>query len=81
MNRVITKWFIRVNLDQSVKYIYTRLKPNVAKNLCPCFDVLDVIKSLFNSRVIINDTNDLNKLDQLIIACFNEVAERLPINK
>lgn len=81
MNRVITKWFIRVNLDQAVKYIYTRLEPDVVKVLCPGFEVVEGIKSTCNSRVIIQDINDLLKMEKLIVACFDEVAENLPVHK
>jgi hypothetical protein len=81
MNRVITKWFIRVNLDQTVKYIYTRLEPELVKELCPGFEVVEGIKSTCNSRVIIQDINDLLKMEKLIVACFDEVAENLSLHK
>lgn len=81
MNRVITKWFIRVNLDQSVKYIYTRLEPEVARELCPNFEVIEGIKSTCNSRIIINEVEDLEEMKELIITCFDEVTEQLPLNK
>jgi predicted type IV restriction endonuclease len=81
MNRVITKWFIRVNLDQTVKYIYTRLEQEVVKELCTGFEVVEGIKSTCNSRVIIQNINDLLKMEKLIVACFDQVAENSPVHK
>jgi hypothetical protein len=81
INRVITKWFIRVNLDQTVKYIYTRLEPEIARKLCPGFEVIEGIKSTCNSRIVINEIEDLKSMEKLIIACFDEVAEQSPVSK
>jgi len=69
--RVITKWFLRLNINAGKKHIVTRLSAEIAGSLAPGFAV-EALKE--GSRVFIESVEDLWKLDQLILRCFAEIG-------
>lgn len=75
INRVVTRWFLRINLDTANKYIITRLNVDLCAKLCPGFSVEPAPKSLGESRIRIQSVEDLKQLKNLIVTCFDEVQE------
>ncbi|WP_242220988.1 type I restriction endonuclease [Bacillus cereus group sp. BfR-BA-01380] len=75
MNRVITKWFVRLFLESDVKSLIVRLDLETTKQLCPDFVVEPAPKSQGISRIFINEVNDLKKLESLIIACYDHIID------
>jgi DNA polymerase III epsilon subunit family exonuclease len=68
------RWFLKIKLDGKKKYIVTNLETNYIKSMINGFDVEDCPKSISGrSRVLINSPEDLNRLDKIIVECFNEV--------
>lgn len=72
--RNIFNWFLRVNLDSQNKQVITRLPVEQAQMLAPTFKVEPAPKGLGESRVYIDSHNDLIKLEELILACFDNLA-------
>lgn len=72
-NRVITKWFLRINLDSKDKYIITRLPVEECKKFCPDHTVEQAPKNNGESRILIQSVDDLEVLKSLILACFDGV--------
>ncbi|MBD7966273.1 type I restriction endonuclease [Fictibacillus norfolkensis] len=79
MNRVITKWFIRLYSDTENKNIITRLDTQAVDQLCPGFRVEESPKGMGKSRIYINSVEDLLQMKSLIIACYDEVSEESKI--
>ncbi|MFJ8455018.1 type I restriction endonuclease [Bacillus paramycoides] len=73
MNRVITKWFIRLFLDGDAKSLVVRLDLEATKQLCPNFVVEQAPKSQGVSRIFIDNVNDLKDLEPLIISCYDQI--------
>ncbi|MBD5799698.1 DNA polymerase III subunit epsilon [Bacillus pseudomycoides] len=74
MNRVITKWFIRLFLESESKSLVVRLDLETTKQLCPNFVVEQAPKSQGVSRIFINDVHDLKKLEALILSCYDQIV-------
>ncbi len=72
--RNIFNWFLRLNLGGSRKFITTRLPVERVQGLATGFEVEQAPKTHGESRVFIESIEDLPKLKELIIACFDEVA-------
>lgn len=68
-----TKWFVRTNLDAAKQHIMTKLDVEVAKDLCPDFEVDQAPKGIGESRIYINSFEDIKKLENLMICCFEDV--------
>ncbi|MGE0995183.1 type I restriction endonuclease, partial [Bacillus sp. GMa5/2] len=73
MNRVITKWFIRLFLDGDAKSLVVRLDLEATKQLCPNFVVEQAPKSQGVSRIFIDNVNDLKDLEALITSCYDQI--------
>ncbi|MFJ8352039.1 type I restriction endonuclease [Bacillus paramycoides] len=73
MNRVITKWFIRLFLDGDAKSLVVRLDLEATKQLCPNFVVEQAPRSQGVSRIFIDNVNDLKDLEPLIISCYDQI--------
>ncbi|PGB01393.1 hypothetical protein COL93_17655, partial [Bacillus toyonensis] len=73
MNRVITKWFIRLFLDGDAKSLVVRLDLEATKQLCPNFVVEQTPKSQGVSRIFIDNVNNLKDLEPLIISCYDQI--------
>lgn len=71
-NRVITKWFLRINLDAANKYVITRIPMEQCRQLCPELEVEAAPKGMGESRIRIQSVDDLQKLEAVILACFDE---------
>jgi hypothetical protein len=65
------KWFLRLNYDNSIKNIITKLEISELEKVVTGFKVEVAPKGCGESRVIINSWEDLKKLDQMIIYCFD----------
>jgi len=77
MNRVITKWFIRLFLDGDAKSLVVRLDLEATKQLCPNFVVEQAPKSQGVSRIFIDNVNDLKDLEPLIISCYDQILSNV----
>lgn len=72
-NRVITNWFLRINLDATNKYITLRLDKTRCEQLCQGFVVEEGPRSMEGGRIRIQSVEDLNEMKDVILACFDEV--------
>jgi len=72
--RNIHQWFMRLNLDSENKQVITRLPVEKARSLAQDFKVEPAPKGLGESRIYIGSYNDLIKLEDLIIASFEEIT-------
>lgn len=70
-----TKWFLRINLDNSNKNITTRLSVEDAEKLCKGFKIEQAPKGIGESRIIINTWEDIKKLDDIINSCFDNLQK------
>ncbi|MEM4992236.1 hypothetical protein WKH56_06810 [Priestia sp. SB1] len=73
IDRVITNWFLRLYSDREEKNIITRLDVELVRKLCPVFKVENSPKGSGLSRVYFNNIEDLRGMENLIIACFDEL--------
>lgn len=71
--RNIYQWFVRQNLDSENKQIITRLPVDKVKILAKDFKVEPAPKGLGESRIFITSHHDLTKLEQVVVASFEEV--------
>jgi len=72
--RTVNRWFIRISLDYSIKYVVTKLPIDKVNEIVPQeFKVEEAPKGIGVSRVIINSYEDIERLQELIITCFEEV--------
>lgn len=71
-NRVITKWFMKINLDAQRKYVVTRIDHEVCSKILPDFEIEEAPKSLGASRIYIGSIEQLQEMSNLIITCFDE---------
>jgi hypothetical protein len=74
-NRNILYWFIRINLDSQNKFIITRLSVGKATQLAKEFKVEPEPKGLGESRLYISCAEDLIKLNELVVECFDDVTK------
>jgi len=70
----ILKWFLRVNFDSNNKFIITRLPVHKVEELTKNYRVEPAPKRNGESRIYISSVDDLYSLNQLILECFDEVA-------
>lgn len=65
-------WFLRFYLSSSKKSFITRLPANEVNLLAPGFETQEVPTSVGEtaSRVVISSLNDLDRLTQLIVKCY-----------
>ncbi len=70
-NKSFTNWFIRLNLDSINKYITTKLLVERAEELANGFKVEPAPKRNGESRIYIDNIENINELSQLIIECYN----------
>lgn len=68
-----TKWFLRLNIDGSIKNVITKLPLTEIETIVSEFKTELAPKSFGESRVIINSADDIKKLDQLIISCYEKL--------
>ena len=73
LNKNILGWFLRINLDANVKHLTTKLSIETAKELAPDFKIDPAPKGMGESRITISSYKDIEKLDLLIIKCYEEV--------
>ncbi|MBA2850930.1 hypothetical protein HNP86_001061 [Methanococcus maripaludis] len=69
----ITNWFLRLNLDSQTKHIITKLDIDEAKLVSNGFEVKPAPKRNGNSRIYINSIDDLEKLENLIVKCYEQL--------
>lgn len=69
-----TKWFVRINLDSANKNIITKLKVDELKFLGDNYTIEAAPKGIGESRIHINSVDDIPKLENLILACFDNIA-------
>lgn len=74
-NRNINYWFIRVKLEGPNKIVSTRIMTEKAAQLVNGLKIETAPKGAGESRIYISCPEDLNKLDKLIIECFNDINE------
>jgi hypothetical protein len=72
-NQNTTKWFIRVQLDTTNKNILTKLPVEKAQELAEGFKVEQAPKGIGESRIYIDSHEDINKLNKLIITCYENI--------
>ncbi|GAV21571.1 type I restriction endonuclease [Carboxydothermus pertinax] len=72
--RNINGWFLRINLTSTIKYIASRLPIDETKKVVFGYEVQEAPKGLGESRVIINQKEDIENLKDYIIKCF-EIVE------
>lgn len=73
-NKSITNWFLRIILDGTNKHVITKLPVDKAQELAKEFTVEQSPKGHGESRIYINSYEDLSRLPELIIECFDEVV-------
>jgi hypothetical protein len=78
-----TWWFIRLYLTNKKKSLVARLPLDQVRSLAPGFDVEDVSSSIGGtaSRVIIHSIDDLDKLSNLILECYETESAQHPPKK
>jgi hypothetical protein len=78
-----TWWFIRLYLTNKKKSLVARLPLDQVRSLAPGFDVEDVSSSIGGtaSRVIIHSVDDLDKLSNLILECYETESAQHPPKK
>ena len=69
-----SNWIVRLNLSGNKKGVITNLPLNKVKDLVTDYEVDTPSKGVGISRVCINKVEDISKLTNLIIACFNDVV-------
>jgi hypothetical protein len=74
-NRNSLNWFIRLNLDSHIKYMITRFSIEKVESMITGFTV-EQAKGHGESRVLINSIGDLVKLKELVVSCFDHIAEK-----
>jgi predicted type IV restriction endonuclease len=74
----ITWWFLRLYLSPKKKSFVTRLSINEVKELAPGFEVQEMSASFGDaaSRVVISSVNDLDKLSDLILKCYETESSK-----
>ncbi|AKA68569.1 type I restriction endonuclease [Clostridium scatologenes] len=72
-NQNTTKWFVRVQLDITNKNIMTKLPVEKAQEIAVGFKVEQAPKGIGESRIYIDSHTDLNKLNDLVLTCFDNV--------
>lgn len=70
-NNNVTNWFIRLNLDSANKHIITKLPLEKAEQLAGGFKVEPAQKGNGESRIFIEEIENIKELSQLIIECYN----------
>jgi predicted type IV restriction endonuclease len=75
-NRVITNWFMRINLDAANKYIAVRIDRERCAQLCPGLAVDEATRTMEGSRIRIQSIEDLHQMRDLILAAFDEVRDK-----
>ncbi len=73
-NRIITNWFLRINMESLKKNIITKLPIEKAEKLAVDYNVESAPKGLGESRIYIESIDDIEKLSQLIIECYNNTV-------
>lgn len=72
----VTWWFLRFFLSGKRKSLITRLRPEEAVALAPGFEVEAVPESMGSSRVFIGSVDDLERLEPLVLRCYEQEAAR-----
>ena len=74
-------WFMRFYLSPKRKSIVARLSMQATKALAPEFEVQEVSTSLGGdaSRVLITSVADLDRLEALVLQCYQAEAEKHPL--
>lgn len=72
-NQNTTRWFIRLNLDSAAKNIMTKLSVDMVKSLSSGFTVEQAPKGMGESRIYINSYEDIEKLENVILASFDDI--------
>lgn len=73
-NRMVTKWLMRFVLHPDKKIIAFRCSPDVAKTLLKDFEIEQAPSHLGGgAKVLFNSIEDIMKMQQLIIAVFDDV--------
>jgi predicted type IV restriction endonuclease len=73
-----TWWFLRLYLSSQKKSMITRLSGDEVKSLAPNFEIQEVTASLGDaaSKVIISSVSDIDKLESLILRCYEVEAAK-----
>lgn len=69
----LNRWLIRINLDANNKNIMTKLSLDEVTNLAHEFNTDVAPKGIAESRIYINSITDLNKLESVILACYDKL--------
>jgi predicted type IV restriction endonuclease len=75
MNRVVTRWFVRINYNSRKPHFNLRIDPNSCKQLIPNCVVEEPTKKEGLSRVYIDKPEELYKFSSLIVASYDLVKE------
>jgi predicted type IV restriction endonuclease len=75
MNRVVTRWFVRINYNSRKPHFNLRIDPNKCKQLIPSCIVEESPKKEGLSRVYIDKPEELYKYSSLIVASYDSVKE------
>ncbi|MDS1003680.1 hypothetical protein P9J83_09260 [Clostridium sporogenes] len=68
-----SRWIMRLQLDISKKNVMTKLPIDSTIKLAPEFEVEQAPKGIGESRIYINDTDDIKKLEELILQSYLSV--------
>lgn len=68
-----TKWFIRMNLDNSHKNFFTKVDLDTLAKYSKDFKTSVAPKSMGESRVYIDSIEDMKKLEELVIYCYDQL--------
>jgi len=70
----VTRWLIRLNLDSTNRHLTTRLPIEQAQKLAKNFRVEAASKGIGESRIYIGSHKDLAKLEELVLACYDNIV-------
>jgi DNA polymerase-3 subunit epsilon len=68
-----TKWFLRIKLDGKKKFVATDLPPEVTQEWAGDYPV-EGNTTAGRSRVLISSLDDLEKLERLVVACYENLG-------
>lgn len=73
-NKNVNNWFIRAKIERQNKFIITKIPADKVMELADSFRVESAPKGHGESRVFINSIEDLNRLANLVVECFNDIT-------
>ena len=77
----VNNWFIRINLDSSIKSFVTRITPDILERYSNGFKIEAISKGTGESRVYFNSIEDIKEVENIIAYCYDKMCFREGIDK